>query len=214
MQVNIPDRQLILSEQATMVEELAASLNESDVVEGVVTRVMEYGAFVSLRSPDGGMHGAVVSALLHVPYLNMSRVSPTRLSHNSRVAPMWHPYEGLMVITLLAIFIDTLESPAILGQAPLTLQINEGCAVLCWSFTEADLGQVRHSLGLMCCICVQGLIHISELAWSRVTNPETVVQPGSLVKCKVINVDRERGKIGLSLKVRALSERGIHKGLP
>lgn len=51
---------------------------------------------------------------------------------------------------------------------------------------------------------VQGLIHISELAWSRVSNPETVVQPGSLVKCKVINVDRERGKIGLSLKVCAL----------
>ena len=52
---------------------------------------------------------------------------------------------------------------------------------------------------------VQGLIHISELAWSRVTNPETVVQPGSLVKCKVINVDREKGKIGLSLKVCASS---------
>ena len=48
-----------------MVEELAASLNESDIVEGVVTRLMEYGAFVSLRSPDGGMHGAVVSTVLH-----------------------------------------------------------------------------------------------------------------------------------------------------
>ena len=67
MQVNIPDRQLILSEQATMVEELAASLNQGDVVEGIVTRVVDYGAFVSLRSPDGGMHGAVVSTLLHVP---------------------------------------------------------------------------------------------------------------------------------------------------
>ena len=48
---------------------------------------------------------------------------------------------------------------------------------------------------------VQGLIHISELAWSRVTNPETVVQPGSLVKCKVIKVDKDKGRIGLSLKV-------------
>ena len=60
VQVNIPERQLILSEQATMVEELAASLNQGDVVEGIVTRVVDYGAFVSLRSPDGGMHGAVV----------------------------------------------------------------------------------------------------------------------------------------------------------
>ena len=63
-QVNIPERDLILSEQATMVEALAQSLNDGDVVEGVVTRLMDYGAFVSLRSPDGGMHGAVVSQLL------------------------------------------------------------------------------------------------------------------------------------------------------
>ena len=64
LQVNIPERDLILSEQATMVEALAGSLNNGDVVEGVVTRLMDYGAFVSLRSPDGGMHGAVVSQLL------------------------------------------------------------------------------------------------------------------------------------------------------
>lgn len=65
LQVNIPERDLILSEQATMVEALAGSLTNGDVVEGVVTRLMDYGAFVSLRSPDGGMHGAVVSQLLH-----------------------------------------------------------------------------------------------------------------------------------------------------
>ena len=63
LQVNIPERDLILSEQATMVEALAGSLTNGDVVEGVVTRLMDYGAFVSLRSPDGGMHGAVVSHL-------------------------------------------------------------------------------------------------------------------------------------------------------
>lgn len=66
VQVNIPERKLILSEQATMVEELAANLTSGDVVEGIVTRIMDYGAFVSLRSPDGGMHGAVVSFLITV----------------------------------------------------------------------------------------------------------------------------------------------------
>ena len=68
-------------------------------------------------------------------------------------------------------------------------------------------GFVREESTAAWCV-MQGLIHISELAWSRVSNPETVVQPGSLVKCKVINVDREKGKIGLSLKVcsaRAMS---------
>lgn len=52
---------------------------------------------------------------------------------------------------------------------------------------------------LMYCV-VQGLIHISELSWSRISTPEMVVQPGSLVRCKVISVDREENRIGLSLK--------------
>ena len=49
-------------------------------------------------------------------------------------------------------------------------------------------------------LTVQGLIHISELSWSRISTPEMVVQPGSLVRCKVISVDRAENRIGLSLK--------------
>jgi len=45
-----------------MVEQLAASLQTGDVVEGIVTRTTDFGAFVSLRSPDGSLHGAVVGA--------------------------------------------------------------------------------------------------------------------------------------------------------
>lgn len=48
---------------------------------------------------------------------------------------------------------------------------------------------------------MQGLIHISELSWDKVITPEDVVQPGSLVHCKVIKVDKERLHINLSLKV-------------
>lgn len=62
VQVNIPRKQLVLSEQATMVEQLAASLQTGDVVEGVVIRTTDFGAFVSLRSPDGNLHGAQVRA--------------------------------------------------------------------------------------------------------------------------------------------------------
>ena len=47
---------------------------------------------------------------------------------------------------------------------------------------------------------LQGLIHISELSWSRISTPEMVVQPGSLVRCKVISINREQNRIGLSLK--------------
>lgn len=45
-----------------------------------------------------------------------------------------------------------------------------------------------------------GLIHISELSWDRGKKPSDVVQVGEEVEVKVINVDRERKRIGLSLK--------------
>ncbi|MGH2544497.1 MAG: 30S ribosomal protein S1, partial [Ardenticatenaceae bacterium] len=45
-----------------------------------------------------------------------------------------------------------------------------------------------------------GLIHVSELAWGRVQHPSDVVRVGEQVEVYVLNVDRERRRIGLSLK--------------
>jgi small subunit ribosomal protein S1 len=45
-----------------------------------------------------------------------------------------------------------------------------------------------------------GLVHLSELSWQRVTHPREVVQLGDSVTVKVISVDRERRRIGLSMK--------------
>jgi len=45
-----------------------------------------------------------------------------------------------------------------------------------------------------------GLIHVSELSWDRGKKPEDVLQVGQEVRVKVIHVDRERKRIGLSLK--------------
>jgi small subunit ribosomal protein S1 len=47
---------------------------------------------------------------------------------------------------------------------------------------------------------VDGLVHISELAWHRVENPEEVVQVGDRVKVKVLKVDPEKGRLSLSIK--------------
>jgi small subunit ribosomal protein S1 len=45
-----------------------------------------------------------------------------------------------------------------------------------------------------------GLVHLSELAWARVSHPSEVVSLGQVVDVQVISVDRERNRIGLSLK--------------
>jgi small subunit ribosomal protein S1 len=47
---------------------------------------------------------------------------------------------------------------------------------------------------------VEGLVHISELSWGRVDYPNDVIEPGQSVEVYVLNVDHERGRVGLSIK--------------
>ncbi len=47
---------------------------------------------------------------------------------------------------------------------------------------------------------VEGLIHISEISWGRVKHPKDVLNIGDEIEVYVLNVDRGRGRIGLSLK--------------
>jgi small subunit ribosomal protein S1 len=47
---------------------------------------------------------------------------------------------------------------------------------------------------------IHGLLHVSEMGWSRVKDPKTVVQPGDEIEVKVLDVDEEKGKISLGLK--------------
>ncbi len=47
---------------------------------------------------------------------------------------------------------------------------------------------------------VQGLLHISEMGWSRVSDPSQVVQPGDEITVKVLQVSDDREKISLGLK--------------
>lgn len=47
---------------------------------------------------------------------------------------------------------------------------------------------------------VDGLIHISEMSWGRITNPRDVLSEGQKVSAIVLDVDKEKGKISLSLK--------------
>ena len=49
-----------------------------------------------------------------------------------------------------------------------------------------------------------GLVHLSELSWDRIQHPKEILEVGQEVQVKVINIDREKKRIGLSL--RALSD--------
>src|SRR5207237_3997397 len=47
---------------------------------------------------------------------------------------------------------------------------------------------------------VQGLLHVSEMAWSRVSDPAEIVKAGDEIAVKVLRVDEEKQKISLGLK--------------
>ena len=47
---------------------------------------------------------------------------------------------------------------------------------------------------------LEGLVHVSELSWGRVEHPSSVLEPDQLVEVYVLNVDRERRRVGLSIK--------------
>lgn len=47
---------------------------------------------------------------------------------------------------------------------------------------------------------IDGLIHISEMSWGRITNPREVLKEGDKVEVVVLEADKEKGKISLSLK--------------
>src|SRR5204862_1816977 len=45
-----------------------------------------------------------------------------------------------------------------------------------------------------------GLLHVSEMSWTRVKNPEDLLKPGQAVRVAVLKVDRENRKISIGLK--------------
>lgn len=73
---------------------------------------------------------------------------------------------------------------------------------------ELQVGEVRH--GVVSHLCdfgafvdlggADGLIHISELSWDHVRHPSEVLEEGQEVDVYVLPLDKERGRIGLSLK--------------
>lgn len=75
-------------------------------------------------------------------------------------------------------------------------------------WAELEEGQVRHGrvtkltdFGAFVDLGgAEGLVHISELSWSRVRHPSEVVHEGDEVEVKVLRLDRERGRISLGLK--------------
>ena len=167
-------------------ESAETQLSPGTEVNGRVTRVENFGAFVEVE--DG------IEGLLPTSEMSWSRIR--------------HPSELVKVgdsIRLAVLLVDakarklTLSLKSVGGDpwAEATSKYQPGQAYEATITQVADFGAfARLEEG------VEGLIHISELANNRIRRTEDVVQLGQVVQARVLQVDPEKRRLRLSLKQR------------
>jgi len=173
------------AERARTRDDLLADLREGATMQGTVVSVRDFGAFVDLGGADG---------LVHVSDLAWERVK-----HPSEVVK-----EG-DTVTVKVLKVDASQDPPRISlgmkqclEDPYQQQaaaIEVGAEVTGRVTRIAAFGAfVELSPG------VEGLIHVSELSDKRVSRVNSVVNEGEVVTAKVVSVDHERRRIGLSLR--------------
>jgi len=189
-EANPKRRNLVLSHRAIMEreneekrQELMKSLEVGNVYDGTVTKLMDFGVFVDI----GGVEG-----LVHISKLAWDRVQHPRdmLEEGQKIKvkiDKVNPETGKISLSHR----DTLEHP----WDNIDTKYPVGATVKGTVSRLANFGAfVKLESG------IEGLIHISELAHSRVQTVKSVLNEGDEVEVKVLGVDREAQKIGLSLK--------------
>lgn len=177
-------KQVLEEKHAKAKEEAFANLKPGMKVHGVVRRLTDFGAFVDI---GGGVEG-----LLHV-----SEMAYSRVNHPSDVVA-----EGDEV-TVMILGVDKERERISLGLKqtvpdPWTT-VGERYAV-----GQKVTGEVTRVVDFGAFVKledgVEGLVHISELSHKHVAKAEDVVKPGDQVQVKVISVDPDARRIGLSIK--------------
>jgi 4-hydroxy-3-methylbut-2-enyl diphosphate reductase len=178
-------RKEVLQEERDAVEaKVYAELEEGQTRDGVVTRLTPFGAFVDLG--DG------VEGLLHI-----SEIAWERIPH-----PSARLKEG-QELQVLVIKVDREAKRISLSLKQLSphpwSKVGEKYKV--GDMVEGKVVRLT-SFGAFVNLeeGVDGLIHISQLSGERVEKPEEVVTIGETVRARVVKVDPEQKRIGLSLR--------------
>lgn len=182
---------LILSERLAMrewrrqqKEQLLESLKEGDNYEGVISSIADFGAFVDLGGADGLIH--------------LSELSWNRVAHPSEVVNVGDKVK----VQILSVDLDRrrigLSMRRLMPQPwEVISQTYEVGQVVRGRITKlVNFGAFARLEG----DGVEGLIHISELSDKRVTHPKEVVNEGEEYSLRIIRIDTDKRRMGLSLK--------------
>ena len=176
-------RAVLEDERKEMRQAILDRLSPGDVIEGQISNIVDFGAFVDLDGMDG---------LIHISELSWSHVN--------------HPSEVLDIgqtVKVKVLDIDRDRQRISLGLKQ--TQTDPWQQVLD-SYREDDVVEGRVAkvvtFGAFVEILpgVEGLVHISELAAHHVENPREVVSQGDAVNVRILEIDGERRRLSLSLK--------------
>jgi small subunit ribosomal protein S1 len=188
IEVDRARRRLILSERLalqetreTLKDRLLDELAEGDVRAGRVTSLADFGAFVNIDGADGLVH--------------LSEISWERIQHPNEVLKVGDEVQ-VRVISVdrdrkrIGLSIRQLQQDPWLQKVG---ELKEGMLIE---------GTITHltKFGAFARIGddLEGLIHVSELSDQRVGHPKEVVKEGETLTLRVIKIDPERRRIGLS----------------
>jgi len=184
-------RNIVLSRRVILEEELAAqktalfeNIETNQVRSGVVKSITTFGAFVDLGGIDG---------LLHKTDMSWRRVN--------------HPSEVVTVgdeIEVMVISVDRDTEKVSLGLKQKTLDPWESVEEkypIGSTVTGKVVGIVNYGAFLELEEGVEGLIHISEMSWTRRNiAPSKVVAKDDVIDAVVLDIDKDNQKLSLGLK--------------
>ena len=190
IELNRSRNNVVLSRRAVLEEQrkedrerILDRLQPGQVVEGTISNIVDFGAFVDLDGIDG---------LIHISELSWSHVN--------------HPSEILSIgdtVSVKVLDIDRQRQRISLGLKQ-TQEDPWQRVVDTYNIGDELEGNVTKvvTFGAFVEILdgVEGLVHISELAQHHVENPREIIQPGDPVRVKILEIDSERRRLSLSIK--------------
>ncbi|WP_165698969.1 30S ribosomal protein S1 [Bremerella volcania] len=189
-EANPEKRNLVLSARAVaekMAEDnkknVLGSLTVGQVREGTVTRIQDFGAFVDIGGVDG---------LVHVSQISWDRVShPSDVLAEGQAVKVkvtkMDPETGKIGLSIR----DTMENP----WQKVASEFAVGKVVPGKVTKLMDFGAfVEIAPG------IEGLVHVSEVSYSRISRVSSVLKVGEEVEVKVLSIDQAKRRISLSIK--------------
>jgi len=190
IEVDRERRRLILSERAASTEtresvkdRILEDLKEGDVRTGRVTSLADFGAFVNINGADGLVH--------------LSEISWDRINKPEEVLKIGDEVK-VKVINIdrekkrIGLSIRQMQDDPWSGQVS---HIQVGQLVQGKITKLAKFGAFAKLDG-----DIEGLIHISEISEKRIEHPKEVLKDGDIVTLRVLKIDSENHRIGLSLR--------------